>query len=173
MVSFAVTGDAGRRGGQRPLRNPARPDRGRARRAVREALADASIEWKDIQFAFGGSSVAGNAKAMLPRLDLTGVQFINVVYGCATGGSALLSGYCAIKSGEFDLVVVLGFDKHPRGASDPEPEAWGLPKWYGETGMMLATKFFAMKIQRYMALHGITPLTLARWRRRHSRTALG
>ncbi|HEY7977658.1 MAG TPA: thiolase family protein [Rhizomicrobium sp.] len=130
--------------------------------AVREALADAGIEWKDIHFAFGGSSAAGNADAMLPRLGLTGVQFINVANGCATGGSALLSGYWAIKSGEFDLGVVLGFDKHPRGAFNPDPEAWGLPKWYGETGMMLTTQFFAMKIQRYMALHGITPMTLAR-----------
>ncbi|MBS0278974.1 MAG: thiolase family protein, partial [Proteobacteria bacterium] len=49
--------------------------------AVREALADAGIEWKDIQFAFGGSSAAGNADAMLPRLGLTGMQFINVANG--------------------------------------------------------------------------------------------
>ena len=29
--------------------------------AVREALTDAGVEWKDMQFAFGGSSAAGNA----------------------------------------------------------------------------------------------------------------
>ncbi len=130
--------------------------------AVREALADAGVDWRDIQFAFGGSSAAGNADAMLPRLGLTGVQFINVANGCATGGSALLSGYWAIKSGEFDLGVVLGFDKHPRGAFNPEPADWGLPDWYGETGLMLTTQFFANKINRYMGLHGITPMTLAR-----------
>lgn len=130
--------------------------------AVREALADAGVQWPDMQFAFGGSSAAGNADAMLPHLGLTGVQFINVANGCATGGSALLSGYWAIKSGEFDLGIVLGFDKHPRGAFNPEPEAWGLPKWYGETGMMLTTQFFGLKIARYMALYGITPMTLAR-----------
>lgn len=130
--------------------------------AVREALGDAGVDWGDIQFAFGGSSAAGNADAMLPRLGLTGVQFINVANGCATGGSALLSGYWAIKSGEFDLGVVLGFDKHPRGAFNPEPADWGLPDWYGETGLMLTTQFFANKINRYMGLHGITPMTLAR-----------
>jgi acetyl-CoA acetyltransferase len=130
--------------------------------AVREALTDAGVEWKDMQFAFGGSSAAGNADSMLSHLGLTGVQFINVSNGCATGGSALLSGYWAIKSGEFDIGVVTGFDKHPRGAFNPDPEAWGLPKWYGETGMMLTTQFFAMKITRYMGLHGITPMTLAR-----------
>jgi acetyl-CoA acetyltransferase len=115
-----------------------------------------------MQFGFGGSSAAGNADAVLPRMGLTGVQFINIANGCATGGSALLSGYWAIKSGEFDLGVVVGFDKHPRGAFNAKPEDWGLPDWYGETGLMLTTQFFANKINRYMGLYGITPMALAR-----------
>jgi acetyl-CoA acetyltransferase len=124
--------------------------------AIRAALLDAGIEWKDVQFAFGGSAASGDADAVLPRMGLTGVQFINVANGCATGGSALLAGYWAIKSGEFDLGVVVGFDKHPRGAFNADPVAAGLPMWYGQTGLMLTTQFFAMKIQRYMALHGIS-----------------
>jgi acetyl-CoA acetyltransferase len=130
--------------------------------AVRQALEDAGLEWADMQFAFGGSAAAGNADAALPRLGLTGVQFINIANGCATGGSSLLSGYWAIKSGEFDLGVVLGFDKHPRGAFNADPEASGLPLWYGETGMMLTTQFFAMKIRRYMELYGLSELSLGR-----------
>lgn len=130
--------------------------------AIREALADAGLDWSDMQFAFGGSSAAGAADAVLPRLGLTGMPFINVNNGCATGGSALLSGCAAIKSGEFDIGVVVGFDKHPRGAFNADPEASGLPRWYGETGMMLTTQFFANKITRYMALNGISPETLGR-----------
>ncbi len=130
--------------------------------AVREALTDAGLTWEDVQFAFGGSSAAGSADAALPRLGLTGVQFINISNGCATGGSSLLSGYWAIKSGEFDIGVVLGFDKHPRGAFNADPEASGLQRWYGETGMMLTTQFFAMKIRRYMDLYGISNESLGR-----------
>lgn len=130
--------------------------------AAREALADAGLAWSDMQFGFGGSSAAGNADAVLPRLGLTGMQFVNVANGCATGGSALLAGYWAIKSGEFDLGVVVGFDKHPRGAFNPEPADWGLPDWYGDIGLMLTTQFFGNKINRYMGLHGITPTTLGR-----------
>jgi acetyl-CoA acetyltransferase len=37
-----------------------------------------------------------------------------------------------------------------------------LPAWYGEAGMMVTTQFFAMKLRRYMQLHGITSTTLAR-----------
>ena len=65
------------------------------------------------------------------------------------GISSLLSGYWAIKSGEFDIGVVLGFDKHPAAPSTRRTRRLpGLPLWYGETGMMLTTQFFAMKIRR-------------------------
>lgn len=129
--------------------------------AVREALEDAGLSWEQMQFAFGGSSEAGNADALLPRLGLTGIQFINVSNGCATGGSALLSGYWAIKSGEFDIGIVVGFDKHARGAFNSLPSEWGLPDWYGEVGFMLTTQFFANKINRYMSMHGLSDELLA------------
>ncbi|HET8612238.1 MAG TPA: thiolase family protein [Sphingomonas sp.] len=130
--------------------------------AVRSALADAGVEWKDVQFAYGGSDSSGNADTMVARLGLTGIQFINVKNGCATGGSALFGAASTIASGEFDLGVAVGFDKHPRGAFDPRPAEWGLPDWYGETGMMLTTQFFATKIRRYMHEHGVTSTTLGR-----------
>jgi acetyl-CoA acetyltransferase len=128
--------------------------------AVRHALKDAGLDWTDVEFAFGGSASAGNADVMVNDLGLTGLPFINVSNGCATGGSALSAGKAAIASGEFDLGMVVGFDKHDRGAFNPMPEDWGLPKWYGDTGLMLTTQFFALKIQRYMALFGISRRTL-------------
>ena len=125
--------------------------------AVRQALDRAGLSWPDVQFAFGGSDAAGNADTMVSELGLTGIPFINVANGCATGGSAMFGAYSTIKSGEFDLGLAVGFDKHPRGSFSPLPADWGLPDWYGETGLMLTTQFFAMKIQRYMSLYGITP----------------
>ena len=65
-------------------------------------------------------------------------------------------------SGQAEIALVVGFDKHPPGAFNPLPEDWGIGSWYGETGLMLTTQFFAMKIQRYMAEHAITPSTLAK-----------
>lgn len=129
--------------------------------AVRQALASTGLEWRDMQFAYGGSDAAGNADTMVSELGLTGIQFINVANGCATGGSAMFGAYVTIKAGEFDLGVAVGFDKHPPGAFNPKPTEWGLPEWYGDTGLMLTTQFFAMKIQRYMAMHGISTATLA------------
>jgi acetyl-CoA C-acetyltransferase len=130
--------------------------------AARLAMADAGVEWKDIEYAFGGSADAGNADTMVSELGLTGVPFINVANGCATGGSALISSYNAIKAGAADLTMVIGFDKHPRGAFAVDPASWGIGQWYGDSGLMLTTQFFGMKINRYMHDHGITASTLAK-----------
>ncbi len=130
--------------------------------AVREAMADAGLEWTDIECAYGGSAAAGNADIMVNELGLTSLPFTNVANGCATGGSALVSAQMAIASGFYDLAVAVGFDKHPRGAFNANPADYGLPEWYGQTGMMLTTQFFALKIQRYMQLHGISRETLGR-----------
>jgi acetyl-CoA acetyltransferase len=128
--------------------------------AVRAALADAGLAWEDIEIAFGGSSAAGNADTMVAELGLTGIAFINVANGCATGGSALFSATSAIASGQADVALAVGFDKHPRGSFDPKPADWGLPDWYGETGLMLTTQFFALKLRRYMESFGISARTL-------------
>ena len=130
--------------------------------AAREALKDVGLDWNDMEFAYGGSSAAGNADSMVSKLGLTGLQFINVSNGCATGGSALQSAYMAIQSGMFDIGMAVGFDKHPRGAFTVNPEASGLGKWYGDIGMALTPQFFGMKIQRYMHEYDISEDTLVR-----------
>jgi acetyl-CoA acetyltransferase len=118
--------------------------------AARQALEDSGVAWADVEIAYGGSSAAGNADIMVNDLGLTGVPFINVANGCATGGSALFGAFSAIKAGQAEIALAVGFDKHPRGAFDPRPADWGLPDWYGETGLMLTTQFFALKLRRYM-----------------------
>lgn len=136
--------------------------------AARQALRDAGLDWSDMEFAYGGSlgmtTGGGGASAdtMVGHLGLTGLPFVNVSNGCATAGSALAMACSTIESGQFDLGLVVGFDKHARGAFDPDPAVLGLGKWYGDVGMMLTTQFFAMKINRYMHDHGISESTLAK-----------
>lgn len=130
--------------------------------AVRKACQDAGVEWSDIQFAVGGSRAAGDPDRMVSMLGLTGLQFINVTNGCATGGSALFSAYNTIQSGIYDLGIAIGFDKHPRGAFTPAGPPGGGRNWYGGSGLALTTQFFAMKINRYMEKYDISSQTLAR-----------
>ena len=142
-------------------RHPGVSGRAQAVVAIRAALADAGVAWRDVDSAFGGSEAAGNADTLVAELGLTGVPFTNVRNGCATGGSALAAGSQAIRAGAAELVLVVGFDKHPRGAFDPMPADWGLDPGYGDAGLMVTTQFFGLKIQRYLHDHGISPIALA------------
>jgi acetyl-CoA acetyltransferase len=130
--------------------------------AVRAACADAGIEWTDVQFAFGGSHEVDFADSIVARLGLTGIPFMDVFNGCATAATALQMTADAIRFGQYDLGLAVGLDKHLPGAFTGEPEVLGLPSWYGEVGQFLTTKFFGMKINRYMHDHGISQATLAK-----------
>jgi acetyl-CoA acetyltransferase len=130
--------------------------------AIRAALADAGVRWKDVQFGFGGSFEVDNPDAVTGRLGLTGIPFMDVYNGCATAATALQLTADAIRSGQYDIGVAVGMDKHEPGAFTSDPVDYGAPPWYGEIGHFLTTKFFAMKINRYMHDHGISHGTLAK-----------
>ena len=133
-----------------------------AERAVREALADAGVAWEDIGYVAGGSDVSGKPDTLVGRLGLTGVPFVNVQNGCATGASAVLTVAGARRAGEAALGVAVGFDKHARGAFNASAARYGLGDWYAESGLMLTTQFFALKTRRYLYEHGISERALAR-----------
>ena len=128
--------------------------------ATRAALADAGVDWSDIECGYGGSQDAGNADAIVNEMGLSGLQFTHIFNGCATGGSSLHAAYMAVKSGEYRNALVLGFDKHAPGAFNASPADWGIDDWYGEIGLMLTTQYFGMKIQRYMHDHNISEKAL-------------
>jgi acetyl-CoA acetyltransferase len=139
--------------------------------AVRAALGDAGILWPQVQAGFVGSLEVANPDAIVGRLGLTGVPLRGVFNGCATAGTAVSMAARAIETGECDLTIAIGMDKHPRGAFAADPSVAGLPAWYGQTGMFLTTHFFGMKINRYMHDHGITHQTLAKVAAKNFRNA--
>ena len=130
--------------------------------ASRLALADAGVAWSDIQFGFGGSREVDNPDAVTSRLGLTGIPFMDVYNGCATAATALALTADKIRTGEYEIGIAVGMDKHDPGAFTSDPTYYAAPEWYGEVGHFLTTKFFAMKINRYMHDHGISHQTLAR-----------
>ena len=130
--------------------------------AIRRALADANVEWRDMQFAFGGSYEVDNPDAVVALLGLTGIPFTDVYNGCATAASALTLAANTIRLGDSDLGIAVGMDKHIPGAFTADPRLYACPSWYGEVGQFITTKFFGMKINKYMHDHGISHETLAR-----------
>lgn len=87
------------------------------KQAVNRALMDAGISYEKIEQGFVGyifeSSCAG--QRVLYDVGMTGIPVINVNNNCATGSTAFYLGVCAIKSGQADCVVSLGFDKMKKG----------------------------------------------------------
>jgi len=130
--------------------------------AVRAACADAGVAWKDVQFAFGGSAELDTPDVVVNRLGLTGIPFMGVYNGCATAATALNLTADIIRSGQHEIGVAVGMDKHLPGALTADPVDYGAPSWYGDLGYFLTTKFFGMKINRYMHDHGISHETLGR-----------
>ena len=67
-----------------------------------------------------------------------------------------------LRTGGGDIAVAVGYDNHARGAFNSSPARYGIADWYGETGMMVTTQYFAMKARRYLHDHGISEESLGR-----------
>ena len=130
--------------------------------AIFAAVADAGVEWKDVQFATGGSWTVANPDAIVGMVGLSGIPFTNVFNACATAASAAKACADGIRLGDYDIGIAVGLDKHPRGAFTEDPALVGMPSWYAENGQYLTTKFFGMKANRYLHDHGISQETLAK-----------
>jgi acetyl-CoA C-acetyltransferase len=130
--------------------------------AIQAALTDAGVEWKDIQFGFGGSHEVSNPDAVTRLVGLTGITFTNVFNACATAASAIQQTADTIRLGKYDIGIAIGLDKHPRGAFTDDPAKLALPQWYAENGQFVTTKFFGMKANHYLNQHGISQETLAK-----------
>jgi acetyl-CoA acetyltransferase len=130
--------------------------------STRHALAEAGVNWSDFLFALCVSYEIDNPDAVVALLGLTGIPFTDVYNGCATAASALTLAANTIRLGDHDLGIAVGMDKHPPGAFAADPRLYACPSWYGELGQFVTTKFFGMKINKYMQDHGISHETLAK-----------
>ncbi len=86
--------------------------------AVRQALADAGVEYGAIQQAYAGyvygDSTCG--QKALYRVGMTGIPVMNVNNNCATGSSALFLARQAVASGAVDCALAVGFEFMGPGA---------------------------------------------------------
>jgi len=129
--------------------------------AVELALTDAGVAWDDVNCAFGGSW--GNwTDPVTGLIGLTGLPFIHVFSACATGAATIQQAANAIRAGAGDIVMAIGTDKHARGSFKGDPTTTNVPAWYRDNGQYVTTKFFGMKINKYMHDHGVSQATLAK-----------
>lgn len=131
------------------------------REAIRMALQDAGIGWKDIQAAYCSTMylpATSGARIMRP-LGATGIPICDVEAACASGGVAIRQAMNGLESGEYDIALVLGVEKMPRGFMDP---LMLYERWQVEMGMSTNPSYWAMRARRHMYEYGTTELHIAK-----------
>lgn len=129
--------------------------------AVRMALRDAGMEWRDIEMAFCARMYlpATSGVRILTQMGRTGIPIVDVESACASGGTAIRQACLAIAAGACDRVLVLGAEKLPRGFMDPRQL---YEDWQIEMGMTQNPLYWAMSARRHMEDHGSTLEHLAK-----------
>ncbi|EID78730.1 MULTISPECIES: lipid-transfer protein [Rhodococcus] len=91
---------------------------GMAREAGGRALEDAGIEYRLVEQAYVGyvygESTSGQRAVY--ELGLTGIPIVNVNNNCSTGSTALFLATQAVRSGQVDCALALGFEKMQAGS---------------------------------------------------------
>jgi acetyl-CoA acetyltransferase len=122
--------------------------------AVREALADAGVAWRDVESVYTGTALLGMApsRAMLRHLGASGVSMCQVENASASGSTAFRLACLEVAGGACDLALALGIDKP--AAADLAPRKTGI-RGIADDKIVPATHF-ALLAARYMAQHGVT-----------------
>lgn len=89
-----------------------------AREAGTKALADAGVEYSEVEQAYVGyvfgESTSGQRAVY--ELGMTGIPVVNVNNNCSTGSTALFLAAQAVRSGTADCALALGFEKMQPGS---------------------------------------------------------
>jgi acetyl-CoA acetyltransferase len=129
--------------------------------AARMALQDAGLAWSDIEASYLSRMYlpATSGARILRKLGGTDMPIVDIEAACASGGAALRQGVLAIRSGECDVVMVLGAEKMPRGFMDPRMI---YADWQIEMGLSLNPSYWSMRAMRHMHEYGTTDLQIAK-----------
>ncbi|WP_156721405.1 lipid-transfer protein [Streptomyces apocyni] len=132
--------------------------------AARAALADAGVEWRDVQAVVGADTVRGGypgyvaGATFAKALGWQGARVTSVYAACASGAQAVNAARTQILSGLADVVLVVGADAAPKGffrpagGDRPDDPDWLRYRVLGATN----PAYFGLYARRRMALYGDT-----------------
>jgi len=145
--------------------------------AARAALADAGVDWKDVDFIVGGETVRNGyggyvaGSTMARALGWNGARVATCYAACASGSAAIEAARTRILAGLCDLALVVGADTTPKGFLAPNAgERWDDPDWL-RFRLIGATNpaFFGLYARRRMDLYGAGPADFAAVKVKNSR----
>ncbi|MCX4777021.1 lipid-transfer protein [Streptomyces sp. NBC_01264] len=134
------------------------------RAAARAALADAGLDWTDVQSIVGADTVRSGypgyvaGATFAQALGWQGARVTSVYAACASGAQAIGAARAQILAGLADVVLVVGADAAPKGffapagGDRPDDPDWLRFRILGATN----PAYFALYARRRMALYGDT-----------------
>jgi len=134
--------------------------------AARDALADADIEYPRIEQAFCGyvNGMSTLGQQTLYGVGMTGIPVYNVNNNCSTGSTALYMAHTAVRTGQSDAVLALGFEKMQKGPL--EKQLPGLESIAADTEKEkkapIAARMFGDAGRDHMEKYGTKPETFAK-----------
>jgi acetyl-CoA acyltransferase len=134
--------------------------------AAGAALTDAGIDYDKIEQGFCGyiNGMSTLGQQTLYGIGMTGIPVYNVNNNCSTGSTALYMAYNAIRFGQNDAVLALGFEKMQKGPL--ENQLPGLEKLKEETEKEkkapIAARMFGDAGRDHMEKYGTKPTTFAK-----------
>ena len=120
-----------------------------SRVAIKAALADGGVPFKDVQAAYYSHVYPEGTtpgQAVLRDFGLTGIPIMNVENACASGSSGIWQAATMVARGVYDVVLAFGAEKVPRGPVSVTPE--DSPERFLGTDHMMAE--YALRMRRYM-----------------------
>ncbi|MFE2990054.1 lipid-transfer protein [Streptomyces sp. NPDC059262] len=132
--------------------------------AARAALADAGVDWRDVDSVVGADTVRGGypgyvaGATFAKALGWQGARVASVYAACASGAQAVNAARTQILAGLADIVLVVGADAAPKGFFRPAGgDRHDDPDWL-RFRVLGATNpaYFGLYARRRMAVHGDT-----------------
>jgi len=148
--------------------------------AARDALADADVDWADVDLVVGGETVRNGyagyvaGATFAQALGWNGARVATAYAACATGAQAIDTARARILAGLADVALVVGADTTPKGFLAPNAgERWDDPDWlrFRLVGMTNPA-YFALYARRRMDLYGATPEDFAMVKVKNARAGL-
>jgi acetyl-CoA acetyltransferase len=138
--------------------------------AARAALADARVDWRDVEAIVGADTVRGGypgyvaGATFAKALGWQGARVTSVYAACASGAQAIEAARAQILAGRAEVVLVVGADAAPKGffrpagGDRPDDPDWLRFRALGATN----PAYFGLYARRRMAVHGDTLEDFAR-----------
>ena len=150
--------------------------------AARLALADAGVDYADVQQAYAGFVYGDSTSGQraLYEVGMSGIPVINVNNNCSTGSTALFLARQAVASGAVDCAIAVGFEQMQPGALamhwQDRPNAFEkfdalCDDLTDGVKLPLALRYFGGAGREHMAKYGTKLATFAKIRAKASRHA--